>query len=214
MSYILDALKKAEAERNTGTAPGPLPAQAAVPAAFAQAPVKRPAWTWLALALAAGVAVGVAWLRPMAQPPATAVSAPPPASVAAAASAQKPAEPAQQEARAEIRPEAPQETQPEAPAPEKKPPRKAAPKKDGAAPAPASASVATLNDLPDAIRREIPALKIGGYIYSANKADRSVLINNRLLREGDEAAPGLVLERMQPNGMVLTYKGYQYRMNY
>jgi len=75
-------------------------------------------------------------------------------------------------------------------------------------------SVATLRELPPQIQREIPAMTVGGYIYSGNKADRSVLINNRLMREGDEVAPGLVLEKMMPNGMVLNYKGYRYRAGY
>src|SRR5690606_1452664 len=39
--------------------------------------------------------------------------------------------------------------------------------------------------LPVAIRNQLPQLKIGGYIYSAKPAERSVLINNKLLREGD-----------------------------
>ena len=57
-------------------------------------------------------------------------------------------------------------------------------------------------------------MTIGGYIYSGSRADRSVLINNRLLREGDEIAPGFMLEQMMPNGMVLSYKGYRYRTSY
>jgi general secretion pathway protein B len=89
----------------------------------------------------------------------------------------------------------------------------------GQAPAPASdsppeARVATLRELPENIQREIPALTIGGYIYSNNQSERSVLINKRLLHEGDEVAPGLVLEKMLPKEAVLSYKGHRYRISY
>lgn len=77
-----------------------------------------------------------------------------------------------------------------------------------------AASIASFRELPEAIQQQIPSFKVGGYIYSTTKSERSVLINNRLLNEGDEVAPGLILERMQPDGMVMNYKGYQYRMSY
>lgn len=79
---------------------------------------------------------------------------------------------------------------------------------------PASPPPPTLRELPDNIQREIPQLSVGGYIYSGSKADRSVLINNRLMHEGEEIAPGLTLEKMMPNGMVLNYRGYRYRTGY
>ncbi len=99
------------------------------------------------------------------------------------------------------------------------PEKKARPKNDGAKPPQASATpsdppVATLRELPDQIQREIPPLAIGGYLYSGNRADRTVLINKRLLHEGDEVVPGLTLEKLMPNGMVLSYKGYRYRTSY
>ena len=86
--------------------------------------------------------------------------------------------------------------------------------KKAAAPDAAPAALATLHDLPAALQAQIPPLKVGGYIYSTNQAERSVLINNRLLAEGDEVAPGLILERMLPDGMVMRYQGYRYRMRY
>ena len=79
---------------------------------------------------------------------------------------------------------------------------------------PAAPPPPTLRELPDNIRRDIPPLTIGGYIYSGNKEDRSVIINGRLLHEGEEAAPGLTLEKMMPNGMVLNFRGHRYRSSY
>lgn len=74
--------------------------------------------------------------------------------------------------------------------------------------------VAALRELPENIQREIPALTISGYIYSSIQSERSVLINKKLLHEGDEVAPGLTLEKMMPKEAVLNYKGYRYRISY
>jgi general secretion pathway protein B len=102
-------------------------------------------------------------------------------------------------------------------------PKPAAPALKPAAPAPSAAPepaperpepVALLQDLPPQIQREIPTLAINGYIYASNPAQRSVLINNRLRREGDQVAPGLTLEKLLPKEMLLNYRGYRYRIAY
>jgi general secretion pathway protein B len=79
---------------------------------------------------------------------------------------------------------------------------------------PAEKRVAALRELPENIQREIPALVVGGFIYSNRPAERSVLINNKLLHEGDEVTPGITLEKMLPKEAVLNYKGYRYRIPY
>jgi general secretion pathway protein B len=65
-------------------------------------------------------------------------------------------------------------------------------------------------ELPSAIQQEIPKLSILFHLYSGNPKDRLVGINDRMLREGDPVAPGLVLEQVTPDGMVLSYKGYRF----
>lgn len=72
----------------------------------------------------------------------------------------------------------------------------------------------TLRQLPEQIQREIPQFKVGGYIYADKAEDRSVIINNRLVHEGEEAAPGVTLDRMQQHGMILRYKEYRFRTSY
>ncbi|MFD2272525.1 general secretion pathway protein GspB [Undibacterium arcticum] len=57
-------------------------------------------------------------------------------------------------------------------------------------------------------------MAVGGYIYSDNQADRQLLINKSLRREGDEVATGLVLEKMSPHSAILNYRGYRYRISY
>jgi general secretion pathway protein B len=82
------------------------------------------------------------------------------------------------------------------------------------APQPVEEYVRTLQELPEAIRREVPRVSLGGYIYSPNPADRLLLVDKMLRREGDEVAPGLVLEKLQPRHAVMNYRGHRYRVAY
>jgi len=213
MSYILEALKKAEAERN-GTVHRAAPLLPPVGAAAKHPPAWRRPLPWAAFAALSIALASAAWFTVRGND-AVKAAPPPPAPVQA-----KPAPlPAAVPPVAQAAPETPVEKPRDKPKPKKPVEKKAVEKKRteepkaAKAPAPEPA-VGTLQDLPEQVRREIPAISVGGYIYSGNKADRSVLVNNRLLREGDEAAPGLVVEKMTPSGMVLNYKGYRYRRGY
>ena len=88
-----------------------------------------------------------------------------------------------------------------------------------AVPVPAAAAAAEdtvpgMRDLPEPIQRQIPPVAIGGYIYSKNPADRLLLIDKVLRHEGEELAPGLVLEKLQPKAAIFSFKGYRYRVPY
>jgi len=78
----------------------------------------------------------------------------------------------------------------------------------GAAPVP---SVMTMAELPVAIQQELPPMSVSVHAYSGKPADRLVGINSRLLHEGENVAPGLMLEQITPDGMILSYKGYTFR---
>lgn len=82
------------------------------------------------------------------------------------------------------------------------------------APEPAEEHLRTFQQLPDALQREIPRVSVGGYIYSPNPADRLLLVDKMLRREGEELAPGLVLERLMPKYAVMNYRGNRYRVGY
>ncbi len=81
-------------------------------------------------------------------------------------------------------------------------------------PEPPDETIPTAHDLPEPIQRILPPVQMSGYMYSKNPADRMVLIDKSLRREGDEVAPGLVLERLMPKGAVFTFRGYRYRVPY
>ncbi|WP_025918173.1 general secretion pathway protein GspB [Herminiimonas sp. CN] len=226
MSYILDALKKAEAQRALGALPN-----IHAPAAFAaapsdRAPLRRRAARWGGLAALLAILAALAWLRPwqpgtalpqaQARKPATVVATTPPATPALPPSTRTPLAPQ----RKTVPPPASKPSKPKAAASTAPRPIAAAPLVQKPALPAAAATDApepelqTLDELPPQIQRAIPALVISGYIYSGNRAERSLLVNNQLLREGDTVAPGLVLEKMLRGAVVLNYHGYRYRMPY
>lgn len=260
MSYILEALKKAQAERQLGHTPDihtpapahvparPAPAQrkplliglgagvlvAAVAAGLAwrgQAPAPAPASVQLAAQPAvpaqattdpaasaddAGVeaAVPVVSVADLAPPPAAPKSEPVAAPVPAAAPA-VPKAARSPSPRATASPNTvAQEAVPQAvylPAPARvadSPPVARAPD-----PTPEE-NLRTLQQLPEAIQRDVPKIAVGGYIYSPNPADRLLLVDKVLRREGEELAPGLVLERLMPKHAVMNYRGTRYRVSY
>lgn len=229
MSYILEALKKSQAERQLGELPSIHAPQVQLHDGAASASARRTP-VWLALG---GVAVTVAaalllwqpWQADAAAPAAAAVVpavlaqavpaplpvAAPPAAVAPVpvAAFVPPAATAAPVHHARPVAEPKQETPGQAVSPPVAAPAPAVP------PTPAAEeSVPGMRDLPEPIQRQIPAIAIGGYIYSKNPADRLLLIDKVLRHEGEELAPGLVLEKLQPKAAIFSFKGYRYRVPY
>ncbi|WP_428417963.1 general secretion pathway protein GspB [Methylibium sp.] len=90
----------------------------------------------------------------------------------------------------------------------------AAPTEKPAAPAAAEGRVHTLAELPDDIRRQLPAIAVGGSIYSAEAANRFLIINGQIFHEKDKLGPELVLEQIKLKAAVLRFKGYRYEITY
>lgn len=199
MSYILEALKKAQAERQLGNAP-------TIHAPTLQAaPVHVPAVKKTGMLAVAGVIIvvlagGYFWSQRSPAPVPAPVVAVAPAAAPAVAPAPMPApvvvkaEPVPPPRKAVIAP-APVQT----PAP---------------APAPVSAedNVRFAKDLPQEIQQQLPRVGFGGYMYSENAADRLVLVDKTLRHEGEEIAPGLMLEKLLPRGAILNFRRTRYRV--
>ncbi|MDO8074095.1 general secretion pathway protein GspB [Janthinobacterium sp. SUN176] len=229
MSYILEALKKSQAERQLGELPSIHAPQVQLHDAAASGAARR-APVWLALggvtvAVAAALLLWQPWQASAAAPaavapavlaqavPAPLPAAPPPAAPAPAAAPVPPAATAAPVHHARPVPEPKQETPGQAAPPVPAP--APAPAMPAPAPAPAAEeSVPGMRDLPEPIQRQIPTVAIGGYIYSKNPADRLLLIDKVLRHEGEELAPGLVLEKLQPKAAIFSFKGYRYRVPY
>jgi general secretion pathway protein B len=228
MSYILDALKKAESERKLGSIPNVYaPAQHVTTMPDAQGRRKWLPWMFTATALTALLACLV-WLQPWVQPVRSTSATSNPASAPIATSATPvvapiiaptpitqptamPDKPMRAAAAETPKKHKPIIAPPAATTIETKVPSK---EQVAAESVPDEESIGTIRNLPRAIQAEVPAIVVNGYIYAKNPLDRSVLINQKLLHEGDQIAPELVLEKMLPKGAILNYKGYRYRVSF
>ena len=224
MSYILDALKRAESERERGTVPG-LHSQSV--------PLRRPVTGTRALAKPLGlvaVALGLvlmgvlAWhslgpmafdtnpgltiRSPIASPGMSAVIAALPTAsrtitlpqlappVTAASTSQAPA------LVASLKPEPPPE------------PKRQTTTAVVDTTAPASPRIMPINELPADIRQTLPKVNISGSTYSDNQALRMLIINGEVFREGEKAGPDLQLEQIRVKSAVLNFKGLRYSIAY
>jgi general secretion pathway protein B len=206
MSLILDALRKAESERQRGAVPGLHGVTA--PLAPEPAAVSRPrGLTPLRVALGALVLVmGAALLGWLARP-----SAGPSLPVAAAPSMPAAAVPAAEPAPLPLVVSAPPVLPAEPPAVAA--PLPAAPAAAMASPPPPAASrapivtqVRRLADLPPEQRRELPALAVSGSVWSDQPGARFVVLDGQVLREGDRLAAGLVLVNLAPRSATLRWR--------
>jgi len=65
-------------------------------------------------------------------------------------------------------------------------------------------------ELPDAIRADIPEIKFSVLVFAKKPADRFVLINGQRLAEGDSPKSGLVVKEIRRDGVVFSYRLYQF----
>ena len=72
-------------------------------------------------------------------------------------------------------------------------------------------SAAPLTELPLPIQQEIPTITVQLHAYSSKPMNRLVSINSRMLHEGELLMPGLRLEQITPDGMIFKYKGYRFQ---
>lgn len=222
MSFILDALRKSENERQRQAGP-----------ALAEIPVARPVTRrppTVGIAIGALVAVNLAVLGYfLLRSPAPTPAAVAPAATVATTPAAAPATPAVSaplaaEATRELRPlageataeydEAPpaQYQPPAAPDPSLLPPPRQATRAPPAA-RPAAASdnfVPTIDDLTPQATAGLPTLNLDLHVYATDPGQRFVFINNRRYLEGATMPEGVRVERITRDGVVLQWHGMQF----
>ena len=219
MSYILDALRKADAQRERDPARG-IHAQPVLAASQSPDGRRTPPWAIAAAgALLVLAAAGAWWLvgghsgtqpLPAASPaertPSAAVTAPvSPTLGTAAAPTVAPA------VAAVVPPAAPAAAIDPAPAPARPAPAAIPairPPPAAAAPVRPAASVATTQPA------DAPRLAISGGVYSTSPAQRMLIVGGQVFNEGSEVAPGVVLEQVRPNQALLNFQGQRYTVRY
>jgi len=228
MSYILDALRKAEAERERGSVPGIHAQPGFAGARPSGSPARSRMWiVVLALGAALAIAIAVALYllfgrsangdvaTPVAKLPMPAPTLPAPP-VATAPPVALPA-PAPMPTAVAVAPPVQAAAPLPAPAARKpRPPAPAASSASAAAPGPvgpkAEERIYAISELPDDIRRQLPQLSVGGSMYSPTAASRLVIINGQVLHEGEHITPELAVQQIGPKAAVLAFKGYRYTL--
>jgi general secretion pathway protein B len=73
--------------------------------------------------------------------------------------------------------------------------------------------VLLLNELPALVRGTLPEFNISGHAYSPEPHTRVTRINEKILQEGEDLAPGLKLEEIVPDGVIFSYRGYRFKID-
>ncbi|PCI01749.1 MAG: hypothetical protein COB79_03555 [Zetaproteobacteria bacterium] len=183
MSYILDALNKADKERK----------QSATPASetiIATKPATQSNVVWF-VALIIIVCIVALWFvfqsQEATKPIASAVSsAPTPTPIKPKSIPSKPA--ATVQTTTTFTPAAPQDI--------KKEPQ----------------PIPNIMGLDETIRNRLPAINISAHVFSQDATKRMVIINNQVVHEGDYIAADLKLSTIQQHGLELNFEGNTFTM--
>ena len=213
MSFILDALKKSENERQqqATTEFATIPSATTAPTA--------PRWIWVLIGLlAVNIAVvAIAMLRPDADPVTSRVQPAAEVPVARTATAAEGASFAERIGTVEV-PQRPAASRAETPAPAQAAPKRrsttsvepAADRPQPMVDADSSLALPTLNEvrLNDGIA--LPDLHLDIHLYSTAVADRFVFINMQRLKEGSVLDAGPRVDEITPDGVILDYRGTRF----
>jgi general secretion pathway protein B len=229
MSFILDALKKSELERQRQTVPGLVESGAARPRA------RLPVW-----AIALGLLLGVNLLvllfvltRSFLSSPHVQVAAQPPSGAADSQGAPPPAVVAPAAGNGRFSPLDPPVYAPEVPAASPLPVPAAASAPD-VKPANSGGTVSmkthrrdpllsdedykanddellpTINEVTLTGARGLPELHLDVHVFATRPAERFVYVNMRKYHEGATLQEGPTIERIRRDGVILTYQGLRF----
>lgn len=69
-----------------------------------------------------------------------------------------------------------------------------------------------LHELPEKVQNAVPSINYINHLYS-EKAGGAVIINKKTLRSGQEISPGMIIERVASDGIVVQYQGMRFKLN-
>lgn len=233
MSLILDALRKADAERARGSVPSlhSQPVVAPSEATLSEATVV-PNWLWIGVGVAVGLVAAATWMisgRNVSAPSAVSPTALPSTAVPSTIAPAQPSVLAAAPARPVMNDPAP-------------PPASAVGARDIAEPAPwpqpsdgkspraaqkTEMPVRTLGNvppgqipvysreqLPPEVRAALPPIALGGSMYSQQPTARSLIVNGQLFREKDRLTNELALEEIKQRAAIFSFRGYRFEVLY
>ena len=212
MSLILDALKKSEQQRQREKAPGLQSIHQ--PAAIVAKKSAQPWWWLAAIVIVCNVAFFGYWFW---RQPIGAVAVAPAAvsqnnsSAATVSTATQPTEqvdrssPAQgiepQQTQAEFTRISPRHALAQAPT--------QIPAQSQSVPTDTAQRIEEISELPDSVRNNLPAMTFSFHVYSETPEQRTIIINDRRVREGDEISAGLKLQSITQDGVILLFEQHR-----
>jgi general secretion pathway protein B len=221
MSLILDALRKADAERERGSVPS-LHSQPVVPPSTATSPESTVQlnWLWVAVGVAVGLLTAATWVisgRNVSAPSAV------PSTVAPAQPSMLTPAPARPAVLSDPAPPANAAADIAAPAPWRQPSegktQRAEPKSDtqvrvlGNVPL-GQTPIYSREQLPPEVRAALPQLAVSGSIYSQDSSARSLIVNGQLYREKARLTQELSLDEIKQRAAIFSFRGYRFEVLY
>ena len=77
---------------------------------------------------------------------------------------------------------------------------------------PYSAEPISYWQIPQSLRESMPEMRITVLVYAENPQDRFLLINGKRLREKDEVSDGVVVEEIQRDRAIFTFRDYRFQV--
>ncbi|MFV9616087.1 MAG: general secretion pathway protein GspB [Gammaproteobacteria bacterium] len=68
-------------------------------------------------------------------------------------------------------------------------------------------------DLPDSIQQQLPAIIVSAHVYSSNPLQRSIVINNNFMEEGEYVIDNLILYEITADGAIFDYGETRFSYN-
>jgi general secretion pathway protein B len=197
MSYILDALKKSEQERGSGSVPG---VQTVHSSSLSYRQEKSPVWPWFIAALISMNLIAIAYFVLANNKQVDIATAQPEASSIPVTS------------------EAPIIKTPQI-TPALEPVAATSPMQTQTYETEAIVQTETIEpifetvdfyDLPLNVRQYVPAMEFSAHVYSSNPQQRSIVINGRFMEEGSFVNNELLLSEITSDGAVFDFQGHRF----
>lgn len=213
MSYILDALKKSELERGNGAIPS---VQTIHSSALNYHQQRRLLWPWILISvLLANVFILIYFLQtgPDTEAVSTSDRASENSQTSSLSQNRAPAENPPAPAPTTQAPPTQALSAPATPPPAAQPPVQIKPAPARVTPAATISSrkpLLDIDELPAEIRRQVPGMVFSAHVYSSNPVQRSLVINNRFMEEGDAFSHDFLLTEITRTGAIFTFRGYRF----
>ncbi|EIJ44349.1 hypothetical protein BegalDRAFT_3541 [Beggiatoa alba B18LD] len=82
-----------------------------------------------------------------------------------------------------------------------------------ASPVVETAPVPSIAEVPQYLQQKLPELTINAHVYATEAKQRFVLINGRRYREGMSIQEGMTVEAIRPNDVVINYQQKRFRLS-